>query len=154
MIFCLGPPKSRWANSDPTHPVLRPCLTRTALFLSKRDTYFYIQKSKSHYLLHQVEKMCTSFKITRFPQIVYGKKQKIAQVIMLQERDQNQLDYKLCSEQHYYAYILLDTRELLASVSAFVKNFVCTYLLIGTRLYRQGMLFCLFCHGPMKSYLV
>ena len=58
VIFYLGPPKSRWANSNPTHPAPTLLLDKNSSLFhmgSKRDTYFYILKSKSHYLLHQIE---------------------------------------------------------------------------------------------------
>ena len=70
---------------------------------------------------------------------------------MLQERDQNQLDYKLCSVSiimHTFFSIL----ENFWLVWVPLLKILCVH--IGTRLYRQGMLYCLYCHGPMKSYLV
>ena len=70
---------------------------------------------------------------------------------MLQERDQNQLDYKLCS-----VSIIMHTFFSILENFWLVWVPLLKILLvhIGTRLYRQGMLYCLYCHGPMKSYLV
>ena len=70
---------------------------------------------------------------------------------MLQERDKNQLDYKLCSVSiimHTFFSIL----ENFWLVWVPLLKILCVH--IGTRLYRQGMLYCFYCHGPMKSYLV
>ena len=54
VIFYLGPPKSRWANSNPTQ-LLRSCLTRTALFFIWGVNEIYLLLHTSHYLPHQIE---------------------------------------------------------------------------------------------------